>query len=107
MSGDLSVDTGLLQASATSFGDLGRRVRDITTNLTTVIGEVGACWGDDTTGKQFEAQYKPPADQTAEGVTGLGQVLSGTGDGLTVTAKAFTVTEDGNTRAARGAAGLG
>jgi uncharacterized protein YukE len=81
--------------------ELAEQVRGIGTGLQSRIEELGDCWGDDDTGQQFYNQYATPRDQILEGVSGTGDVLDSTADGIKTMATQYQQLEDENVFAVR------
>jgi CRISPR/Cas system type I-B associated protein Csh2 (Cas7 group RAMP superfamily) len=102
MGDSLYVDTSQLERSSSSFQRLGTRMHHIFGQLSTAIDTAGPCWGDDETGRQFAEQYEKPAGQIHLAVRDVGQVFSGTSEGLTVMVRGFTATEAHNVHNAGG-----
>ncbi|MEU2336371.1 WXG100 family type VII secretion target [Streptomyces sp. NPDC006654] len=99
--GTFSVDTAALDRSAPQMLELAGRIRSIATKLDGRLEALGACWGDDESGRQFLEQYAEPRRQLSEGITGVGNVLDSTVDGIRTMARGFARTEEGNVEALR------
>ncbi|GGN05984.1 WXG100 family type VII secretion target [Streptomyces fuscichromogenes] len=96
-----SVDTARLGQSAPQMVELAARIRSIATKLDGRLESLGACWGDDESGRQFLEQYAEPKRQLSEGIMGAGNVLDSTVDGISTMAKGFARTEEANVEALR------
>ncbi|MCG7202649.1 WXG100 family type VII secretion target [Streptomyces arenae] len=99
--GTFSVDTARLSQSAPQMQELAARIRSVATKLDGRLEALGACWGDDESGRQFLEQYAEPKRQLSEGITGAGHVLDSTVDGIRTMAKGFARTEEANVEALR------
>jgi uncharacterized protein YukE len=55
----LDIKTADLKASAPTFGEQSRELKEALTALTTALDGLGSPWGDDDQGKAFAALYKP------------------------------------------------
>ncbi|WP_089099952.1 WXG100 family type VII secretion target [Streptomyces hyaluromycini] len=97
--GTFSVDTARLGQSAPQMQELAARIRSIATKLDGRLESLGACWGDDESGRQFLEQYAEPKRQLSAGITGVGNVLDSTVDGIRTMAKGFARTEEANVEA--------
>ncbi|MEW1773107.1 WXG100 family type VII secretion target [Streptomyces sp. NPDC086777] len=96
-----SVDTARLDGAAPQMLELAGRIRSIATKLDGRLEALGACWGDDESGRQFLEQYAEPRRQLGEGITGVGNVLDSTVDGIRTMAKGYARTEEANVEALR------
>ncbi|WP_217553122.1 WXG100 family type VII secretion target [Streptomyces sp. GbtcB6] len=94
-----SVDTARLGQSAPQMQELAARIRSIATKLDGRLESLGACWGDDESGRQFLEQYAEPKRQLSKGITGVGNVLDSTVDGIRTMAKGYARTEEANVEA--------
>ncbi|MEW2168007.1 WXG100 family type VII secretion target [Streptomyces sp. NPDC007084] len=99
--GRFSVDTDRLGQAAPQVQELAGRIRSIATKLDGRLSALGACWGDDESGRQFHEQYAEPKRQLAHGITGVGDVLDSTVEGIRTMAKGFERTEEQNVEALR------
>ncbi|MEU2424740.1 WXG100 family type VII secretion target [Streptomyces sp. NPDC007851] len=99
--GTFSVDTARLGQSAPQMQELAARIRSVATELDGRLEALGACWGDDESGRQFLEQYAEPRRQLSAGITGVGSVLDSTVDGIRTMAKGFARTEEANVEALR------
>ncbi len=95
------MDTARLGQSAPQMQELAARIRSVATRLDGRLEALGACWGDDESGRQFLEQYAEPRRQLSEGITGVGNVLDSTVDGIRTMAKGFARTEEANVEALR------
>jgi len=100
-SNSFSVNTDGLHNQIPYMQELAEQVRGIGTGLQARIEELGDCWGDDDTGQQFYNQYATPRDQILEGVSGTGDVLDSTADGIKTMATQYQQLEDENVFAVR------
>ncbi|GAA4794630.1 WXG100 family type VII secretion target [Streptomyces ziwulingensis] len=94
--GTFSVDTARLEQAAPQMLELAARLRSVATKLDGRLESLGACWGDDESGRQFLEQYAEPRRQLGEGITGAGNVLDSTVDGIRTMARGFARTEEQN-----------
>ncbi|MEU6028859.1 WXG100 family type VII secretion target [Streptomyces tauricus] len=94
--GTFSVDTARLEQAAPQVLELAARIRSVATKLDGRLESLGACWGDDESGRQFLEQYAEPRRQLGEGITGAGNVLDSTVDGIRTMARGFARTEEQN-----------
>ncbi|MGW3121592.1 WXG100 family type VII secretion target [Streptomyces sp. NPDC001107] len=99
--GTFSVDTERLDQAAPQMQELAARIRSIATKLDGRLESLGACWGDDESGRQFLEQYAEPKQQLSEAITGVGDVLDSTVDGIRTMAKGFARTEEQSIEAVR------
>lgn len=99
--GTFSVDTERLDQAAPQMQELAARIRSIATKLDGRLESLGACWGDDESGRQFLEQYAEPKHQLSEAITGMGDVLDSTVDGIRTMAKGFARTEEQSIEAVR------
>ncbi|WP_427924628.1 WXG100 family type VII secretion target [Streptomyces sp. cg40] len=99
--GTFSVDTEQLEQAAPQMQELAGRIRSIATKLEGRLESLGACWGDDESGRQFLEQYAEPKQQLSAGITGAGNVLDSTVDGIRTMAKGFAQTEEQNVETLR------
>ncbi|MEU5095069.1 WXG100 family type VII secretion target [Streptomyces sp. NPDC020996] len=99
--GTFSVDTERLEQAAPQMQELAARIRSIATKLDGRLESLGACWGDDESGRQFREQYAEPKRQLSAGITAAGAVLDSTVDGIRTMAKGFARTEEHNVEALR------
>ncbi|MCG6495633.1 WXG100 family type VII secretion target [Kitasatospora sp. A2-31] len=103
-----SVDTEKLAAAAPQVQELAGLIRSVGTRLEARLGELGACWGDDYTGREFHQQYGQPKERLTEAIDGTAEVLDSTVDGIGTMAKGLRRTEEQNVEALRPlAAGVG
>ncbi|MFD0280044.1 WXG100 family type VII secretion target [Kitasatospora sp. NPDC127111] len=96
-----SVDTERLAAATPQVQELAGLIRSVGTRLEARLGELGECWGDDYTGREFRDQYLSPKEQLTEAVGGTAEVLDSTVDGIATMAKGFRRTEEQNVEALR------
>lgn len=89
----LGVNTERLAGSAPAFKTLASRVGTIHTTLESTLAGLGACWGDDETGKGFSDEYVPQAKDAQTAVKEFAEVLSSAGDGVSTLAKGTVRTE--------------
>ena len=101
--GTFSVDTERLDQAAPQMQELAGRIRSIATKLDGRLEALGACWGDDESGRQFLEQYAEPKRQLSSGITGAGNVLDSTVDGVRTMARGFARTEEQNVETLRAA----
>ncbi|WP_405867397.1 WXG100 family type VII secretion target [Streptomyces sp. NBC_01515] len=99
--GTFSVDTARLDQSAPQVQELAGRIRSIASKLDGRLEALGECWGDDESGRQFLEQYAEPKRQLSAGITGAGQVLDSTVEGIRTMAKGFQQTEERNVETLR------
>ncbi|MCS0606300.1 WXG100 family type VII secretion target [Streptomyces sp. LP11] len=99
--GTFSVDTARLDQAAPQMQELAARIRSVATKLDGRLEALGACWGDDESGRQFLEQYAEPKRQLSAGITGAGTVLDSTVDGIRTMAKGFRQTEEQNVETLR------
>ncbi|MER5780067.1 WXG100 family type VII secretion target [Streptomyces sp. NPDC002039] len=99
--GTFSVDTDRLDQAAPQVQELAGRIRSVATKLEGRLSALGACWGDDESGRQFLEQYAEPKRQLGHGITGAAEVLHSTVDGIRTMAKGFQRTEEANVEALR------
>ncbi|MFE2422675.1 WXG100 family type VII secretion target [Streptomyces hokutonensis] len=99
--GTFSVDTEQLEQAAPQMQELAGRIRSIATKLDGRLESLGACWGDDESGRQFLEQYAEPKRQLSAGITGAGNVLDSTVEGIRTMAKGFAQTEEQNVETLR------
>ena len=99
--GTFSVDTARLDQSAPQVQELAGRIRSIASKLDGRLEALGECWGDDESGRQFLEQYAEPKRQLSAGITGAGQVLDSTVEGIRTMAKGFQRTEEENVATVR------
>ncbi|MBK6014469.1 WXG100 family type VII secretion target [Streptomyces sp. MBT53] len=99
--GTFSVDTERLEQAAPQMQELAGRIRSIATKLDGRLESLGACWGDDESGRQFLEQYAEPKRQLSDGITGAGNVLDSTVEGIRTMAKGFARTEEQNVETLR------
>ncbi|MFJ3793420.1 WXG100 family type VII secretion target [Kitasatospora sp. NPDC090091] len=96
-----SVDTEKLAAAAPQVQELAGLIRSVGTRLEARLGELGTCWGDDYTGREFHQQYGLPKEQLTEAIDGTAEVLDSTVDGIGTMAKGLRRTEEQNVEALR------
>ncbi|AUY53478.1 WXG100 family type VII secretion target [Streptomyces sp. CB01881] len=94
-----SVDTEALAAATPQVQELAGLIRSVGTRLEARLGELGECWGEDYTGREFRDQYVQPKEQLTEGISGTAEVLDSTVDGIGTMAKGFRRTEEQNVEA--------
>ncbi|MFC1408806.1 WXG100 family type VII secretion target [Streptacidiphilus sp. N1-12] len=99
--GHFSVDTDGLHRQLPYVRQLAEHIRSVGSNLEARLGALGEPWGDDASGKEFLDQYQNPHHELLEGISGVGQVLDSTADGIQTMALRFTQLEEENTAAAR------
>lgn len=99
--GTFSVDTERLEQAVPQMQELAGRIRSIATKLDGRLEALGACWGDDESGRQFLEQYAEPKRQLSAGITGAGNVLDSTVDGVRTMARGFARTEEQNVETLR------
>jgi len=100
MSEPFFVDTHGIARNMSGFRELGNQVRVASEYLHGNLEELGACWGEDSSGRQFAEQYLPAKDQMADGTRALYTVLQSTADGIETMARGFARTEQRNAEAA-------
>ncbi|MFJ9900776.1 WXG100 family type VII secretion target [Streptomyces sp. NPDC091280] len=91
--GTFSVDTERLGRAAPQVQELAGRMKSIADKLDGRLEALGACWGDDESGRQFLEQYAEPKRQLSEGITGVAGVLDSTVDGIRTMSEGFARTE--------------
>ena len=96
MSDEVSVNSEELEAAASGFSDLARRVRNVYGTLLASLEGLGQPWGNDAAGNAFLNNYQDPKEQILTGLSGTGSVLDSTYDGLVTMAKGFADTEAEN-----------
>ncbi|MFF0410519.1 WXG100 family type VII secretion target [Kitasatospora sp. NPDC004745] len=101
MAEHFSVDTEALAAATGPVQELAAQIRAVGTRLEARLGELGECWGEDYTGREFRDQYLRPKEQLTEGISGTAEVLDSTVDGIGTMAKGFRRTEEQNVEALR------
>ncbi|MDI5963747.1 WXG100 family type VII secretion target [Streptantibioticus silvisoli] len=99
--GTFSVNTEGLHRQLPYVENLAERFRGIGTSLQGRLGELGECWGDDTTGEQFFGQYEAPREQMFQGIGDSADVLDSTAQGIDTMARNYERLEDENVTAVR------
>ena len=97
--GEFYVDTDGLRNQLPYVQQLAARFRDIGTSLEGRLGELGECWGDDATGRQFYSQYATPRTQIIESAGQMGELVDSMHDGIRTMAVNLERMEDQNIEA--------
>lgn len=99
--GTFSVDTDALHRQLPFVRELAEHVRSVGTNLDARLSGIGNVWGKQAVGVQFEDQYDNPHHEVLEGLSGAGEVLDSTADGVETMALRFNQLEEDNVAAVR------
>ncbi|MFI9645504.1 WXG100 family type VII secretion target [Streptomyces sp. NPDC052040] len=99
--GEFYVDTDGLRNQLPYVQQLAARFRDIGKSLEGRLGELGDCWGDDESGRQFYEQYATPRKQIIDSTGQMGQLVDSMHDGVHTMAVNLERMEDENVEATR------
>lgn len=87
-SGGFTMDPDAVQHGATSFGPAADEMTTAGSTLQNAVNSIGACWGNDDSGKQFSQDYLPAAQnalqafgQLSQGLQNIQKNLSSIADG--------------------------
>ncbi|MGW2252589.1 WXG100 family type VII secretion target [Kitasatospora sp. NPDC001660] len=90
------VDPEGLREPMSHIREIAAEFHGIGDSLTARLAEVGPCWGDDETGRQFSEVYRGPRDQLLLGFTAMSEVVNETAHGIDTMAKNYRRLEDQN-----------
>ena len=76
------------------FSGLAQRAGTIHTDLDGVLGETGACWGDDEVGRSFAATHLTGANDALGKLGALSGQLTDVGNRYETTGKTYASLED-------------
>ncbi|MFY4722499.1 WXG100 family type VII secretion target [Streptomyces sp. LaBMicrA B280] len=99
--GEFYVDTAGLRNQLPYVQQLAARFRDIGKGLEGRLSELGECWGEDATGRQFYEQYATPRKQIIDSTGQMGQLVDSMHDGIRTMAVNLERMEDQNVEATR------
>ena len=99
--GTFSVDTERLEQAAPQVQELAGRIRSIATKLDGRLSALVVAPALAERGRQFLEQYAEPKRQLGHGITGVGDVLDSTVEGIRTMAQGFERTEQQNVEALR------
>jgi uncharacterized protein YukE len=89
MNADVTANSTDLQSTAPQYSDVADRVRQIYQTLTQALDTLGACWGDDASGRTFGGKYCPPAVSAIAQMSNTNQGVQSMVDGICVWAKNY------------------
>lgn len=95
MGDEMRIDPDRVAGAAPAFDELSGRVAAALSALEGALAAEGDCWGSDSPGTAFAAQYVPGRDAATPAVRGLADTLAAVAAGLRDTAAAFERADTG------------
>jgi uncharacterized protein YukE len=87
MTTPLNVNTTQMSEDAEGFSRISQVANQIRSYMENGLGNLGAFWGSDSVGNQFIAEWNPS-------IQGLQDTLSGVGDGMQATSNGINTSAD-------------
>jgi len=92
----LAINTDAIESARPGWYDLAYRIAGAVSQFQSVLSRVGTCQGNDSYGKQYDAQIGIPGAQVLSAAESAVPAAENTGDGLGTMATGFATTEENN-----------